>query len=261
VRTRSGADIAIVDDVVVKTHRLGTDPVALTIRLRIAGRLKCFLKPLSVEPERFGARWRTRWPRVETVPPDPAAVPWADAARLLAFLHAAHFLDDERELVHGGPARLRRALNALGGGAAAARIRRAAARLPDQVWQPGTVGRPATPVHGDWHLGQLGRVPSRSWRLIDVDDLGTGDPAWDLARPAGFWAAGLMPDTDWATFLDAYRAAGGVAVPPPPTDPWPTLDSFARAAVVQAAAWGTITNADDDAQAALVAACGLMVSD
>jgi hypothetical protein len=45
-------------------------------------------------------------------------------------------------------------------------------------------------------LGQLG------WRLgalvlIDVDDLGVGDPAADLARPAGFWAAGLLPDGDW----------------------------------------------------------------
>ena len=50
--------------------------------------------------------------------------------------------------------------------------------------------------------------------LIDVDDLGVGDPAWDLARPAGFWAAGLIPDDDWATFLDAYRDAGGPALPP-----------------------------------------------
>jgi predicted trehalose synthase len=44
-----------------------------------------------------------------------------------------------------------------------------------------------TLVHGDWHLGQLGRR-GEHWVLIDVDDLGVGDPAWDLARPAGFWA-------------------------------------------------------------------------
>ena len=70
--------------------------------------------------------------------------------------------------------------------------------------------------------------------LIDIDDLGAGDPAWDLARPAGFWAAGLIPDDDWATFLDAYRDAGGSALPR--SDPWPVLEPFARAAVVQAAA-------------------------
>jgi hypothetical protein len=52
-----------------------------------------------------------------------------------------------------------------------------------------------------------------------VDDLGVGDPAWDLARPAGFWAAGLIPDDDWAAFLQSFRDAEGPAVPP--GDPWP----------------------------------------
>src|SRR4029453_4074271 len=87
--------------------------------------------------------------------------------------------------------------------------------------------RPTTLVHGDWHLGQLGRRDG-PWVLIDVDDLGVGDPAWDLARPAGFWAAGLIPDDDWTTFLDAYRGAGGPAVPA--GDPWQGLAAFARAA-------------------------------
>jgi aminoglycoside phosphotransferase (APT) family kinase protein len=90
-----------------------------------------------------------------------------------------------------------------------------------------------TLVHGDFHLGQLGRRAG-PWVLLDVDDLGAGDPAWDLARPAGFWAAGLIPDDDWAAFVDSYRDAGGAALPA--GDPWPVLDPFARAAVVQAAA-------------------------
>ena len=66
-------------------------------------------------------------------------------------------------------------------------------------------------VHGDWHLGQLGRWRD-GWRLLDIDDLGVGDPAWDLARPAGFWACGLLPDEDWQAFLDGYRTAGGPAL-------------------------------------------------
>ena len=130
-------------------------------------------------------------------------------------------------------------------------MRRAATALPDEVWRAGSVNRPVTLVHGDWHLGQLGRAGAGvPWVLLDVDDLGVGDPAWDLARPAGFWAAGLIPDDEWARFVDAYRAAGGPALPE--GDPWPVLDAFARAAVVQAAA-----HHPDDGL--LLAACARMV--
>lgn len=129
-------------------------------------------------------------------------------------------------------------------------VRRAAASLPTQAWRPGSADRPSTLVHGDWHLGQLGRrSATEPWLLIDVDDAGVGDPAWDLARPAGFWAAGLIPDEDWTLFLDAYRDAGGPAVPS--GDPWPVLEPFARAAVVQAAA----NHPDDEL---LTAACARM---
>lgn len=137
---------------------------------------------------------------------------------------------------------LRRAPNAA--------VRRALVTLPDSVWRAGSATRPVTLVHGDWHLGQLGRLPDTApWLLIDVDDLGVGDPAWDLARPAGLWAAGLMPDDDWMAFIDSYRAAGGPAVPD--GDPWEVLEPFARAAVVQAAAH----HQDDEL---LLAACSRM---
>ena len=43
-----------------------------------------------------------------------------------------------------------------------------------------------------------------------------------------------IPDDDWATFVQAYRVAGDRRCPT--GDPWPVLDPFARAAVVQAAA-------------------------
>jgi aminoglycoside phosphotransferase (APT) family kinase protein len=93
-------------------------------------------------------------------------------------------------------------------------------------------------VHGDWHLGQMVSIRHNgkdSWRLIDVDDLGLGDPAWDLARPAAFFAAGLIDPDDWNLFLDSYRAAGGPAVESF-KDPWQSLDMPARALVVQCAA-------------------------
>jgi Ser/Thr protein kinase RdoA (MazF antagonist) len=94
-----------------------------------------------------------------------------------------------------------------------------------------------TLCHGDLHLGQLVRhpAPEGPWHLIDVDDLGRGDPAWDLARPAAWYAAGLLPPEVWQRFLGAYRAAGGPAVRPE-GDPWPELDVAARTLTVQTAA-------------------------
>lgn len=232
MQTRSGAQLVVDGDVVYKLHRPGTDPRALAVRLGIAARSDCLLSPLSTAPELLGDRWRTRWPRVETVAPTPHCLPWADAGELLARLHREP--RPPRVPPHGWPLRIRRAVDALRGGGDPA-IGRAAAGLPDAVWRVGSPERPTTLVHGDWHLGQLGRTDARSpWVLIDVDDLGAGDPAWDLARPAGFWAAGLIPDDDWASFVEAYRDADGPALPD--GDPWPVLEPFARAAVVQAAA-------------------------
>lgn len=245
MQTRSGAEITLDGDVVHKLHRPDTDPRALTVRLGIAARSECLLSPLSAVPEPVADRWRTRWPRVETLAPQPESVPWAQAGQLLARLHREPL--PHRAPPHGWPHRLRRAVDALRGGEPT--LRRAAAALPDAVWRAGSVDRPTTLVHGDFHLGQLGRHDS-GWILLDVDDVGAGDPAWDLARPAGFWAAGLIPDADWTRFVDAYRAAGGSALPD--GDPWPVLDAFARAAVVQAAAH----HRDDEL---LMAACARML--
>jgi hypothetical protein len=253
VHTSSGAEIVVdgcgQDAVVYKLHRPGTDPRQLATRLRVAAESHALLSPLSVEPEQVGDRWRTSWPYVKTVVPQPEYLPWARAGGLLARLH--HEEPAERIPVHGWPARLRRAVDALRLQSDAT-VRRAAEALPAEVWRAGSSGRPSTVVHGDFHLGQLGRRDGGApWQLIDVDDLGAGDPAWDLARPAGFWAAGLIPDDDWAAFVEAYRDADGPALPA--GDPWPILEPFAMAAVVQAAAH----EPDDEL---LLAACARMAS-
>ncbi|MHC3430434.1 phosphotransferase, partial [Streptomyces sp. DT18] len=71
-------------------------------------------------------------------------------------------------------------------------------------WARGEVPGPARALcHGDLHLGQLVRhpAPHGAWRLFDIDDLGLGDPARDLARPAAWHGCGLLSAADWSTFL------------------------------------------------------------
>ncbi|WP_437806201.1 phosphotransferase [Sorangium sp. So ce1078] len=151
-------------------------------------------------------------------------------------------------------------------------------------------------VHGDFHLGQVVRLTDAraagaghagraghtdapgprnasreglrglregGFRLIDIDDLGVGDPAWDLARPAAWYAAGLLPPEAWWRFLSAYRASGGCAVPAE-GDPWPALDAPARALAVQSAALAVAAASRDgrpldEVETALVDACRRMV--
>lgn len=298
--TPSGAILAFGGDVVVKVHRAGTDRRTLEARLRLVGDPALrgvFLAPLQPEvialEARFvaleergaddGARFATMWPRVVTVPPDPSAVPWAQAGELLARLHLAPVPGESptgATPAHGAVARLLRALDGLAEvrGAptteqrsAVRVVERAATSLPAAAWLTRAPGRPVAVVHGDWHLGQLGRPPSRSggaagaWLLLDPDDVGVGDPAWDFARPAALLAAGLLEPEAWRTLVDAYRGARGPALPPAPADPWPPLEAVARAGVVQGAA-AVLRRAIsegrplDDADRCLVAACAALTA-
>ncbi|MGL5819751.1 MAG: hypothetical protein ACRCYR_19480 [Phycicoccus sp.] len=256
--TPSGAELVTVGDVVVKVHRTGTDAAALGTRLVAAaclGAPPVWVAPLALEPRRTpDGRWATVWPRVEVLAPSSANVPWSQAGAVLARWHTTDLAaPDARMPAHGGPDRLGRAL------ARARLLDHRAGRLlvglgDRLVREVQGAGRPVATtdgdvagvapdlggsllrphlVHGDWHLGQLGRGDG-AWRLLDVDDLGVGDPAWDLGRPAGFWAAGLLDDLSWHSFLDGYRQAAGPAVPPT-GDPWPYLDLAARCAVFVAA--------------------------
>jgi hypothetical protein len=254
---------------VAKAHASDTAATELTPRLTTASRLAgVLLPPLSPTPVDLHGRLVTFWPYGTPVDPEnPDAAPWEDAAALLARLHltpAPTPLPPMR-----GPAKAALAvarLRAVGAYPAAVPVLRAWSTLP--AWARAEAAMPdtATLCHGDLHLGQLVRhpAPDGPWLLIDVDDLGPGVPAWDLARPAAWFACGLLPPDEWTRFLTAYRTAGGPAVPAD-GDPWPALDVPARALTVQTAARSiakavAADRALDEVEQALVDACDRMGS-
>ncbi|QKW10617.1 aminoglycoside phosphotransferase family protein [Streptomyces sp. NA04227] len=267
-------DVTVVrhGNTVAKAHAPGTDPAALARRTAVAAHpalRDILLPPLRPGPVLLHDRPVTLWPHGDPVDPeDRDAAPWEDMAGLLAALHRTDpaALGCGQLPPMGGPARAARAVARLAALAprhpVAASVRAAWDALPG--WARGE--RPMERgelCHGDVHLGQLVRPVGGGWRLIDVDDLGLGDPAWDLARPAAWYACGLLDASEWTRFLAAYRLAGGTAVPPQ-GDPWPVLDVPARAVTVQSAALALVKSTRagrelDEAERCVVDACARIV--
>ncbi|MFI6598384.1 phosphotransferase [Nonomuraea sp. NPDC050536] len=261
--TRTDVVVVRRGEVVVKAHSVRDDPAALGVRLRGAASAALhglMLAPLCREVLTVQGRAVTVWPAGTPVShDDPGSAPWEEGARLLARLHAVPLTLLPDLPVAGGPARAARAVRRMTGDGPVERlVRRAFDELPEAVSVAGAV--PGLLTHGDWHLGQL--VRRDRWLLIDVDDLGVGDPAWDLARPAAWYAAGLLEPAVWERFLGAYLASGGPALGA--GDPWARLDVPARALTVQLAAVA-VGNAGregrelDEVERSLVEACDRIV--
>lgn len=253
---------------VAKAHAPDTNPTHLNLRLTVAtANPDTLLAPLHPTPASLHGRLITLWPYGTPVDPEaPEHAPWEEAATLLARLH-------QRPAPPGlpamrGPAKAAQAIARLKAAAphhpAAASILRAWHTLPSWARSEAPMPGATTLCHGDLHLGQLVRHPATTgpWRLIDVDDLGVGVSAWDLARPAAWYACGLLLPDEWTRFLTAYRQAGGPAVPAH-GDPWPVLDVPARALTVQTGALAIAKSTEagrplDDAQQCVVDACDRM---
>ncbi|MFS8203618.1 phosphotransferase [Streptomyces sp. CWNU-52B] len=257
---------------VAKAHAADTAPVGLAERLAVAAHPALdgvLLAPLGPSGVELDGRPVTFWPYGTPVDrADPDAAPWEEAATLLARLHRT----PDGVLPSGlppmrGPAKAARAvarLRAAGPHPAAAPVLAAWSVLPAWARDEAPMPNTRTLCHGDLHLGQLVRAGSGDWLLIDIDDLGRGDPAWDLARPAAWFACGLLPPDEWDRFLTAYRKAGGPAVPAD-SDPWPALDVAARALTVQTAALAIAKAVAagrplDEVETSVIDACGRMAA-
>ncbi|MFI7124512.1 phosphotransferase [Nonomuraea sp. NPDC050153] len=258
--TRTDVVVLRRGEVVVKAHSARDDVESLRIRLRAAASAAVtgvMLPPLDPEVLTVAGRAVTVWPTGRPVAQDdPDSAPWEEGARLLARLHAIPLTPLPGLPPAGGPARAARAVARMtGDGPVEQLIRRTFKELPEPDPLPGLL------THGDWHLGQL--VRRDDWLLIDVDDLGVGDPAWDLARPAAWYAAGLLDPAVWERFLGAYLASGGPALGRG-DDPWRRLDVPARALTVQLAAVAVV-NAErdgrelDEVEHSLVESCNRIV--
>ncbi len=228
--------------IVVKSHSSETEVSELNSRLRWISKTmfrKLFVQPIRYRVEPMGGSLLTVWPAgTMTAVTTPEEFDWEGSARLIAALHSilvAETFAETKVPDAGWLVRLARSRSRLllTNSRIEKRVVLAAfATLPPFASKAWRTNHPCF-VHGDWHPGQVVDFQG-SPHLIDIDDVGIGDPAWDLARPAAWRLAGLLSVEVWNRFMEPYRDARGPAFDS--EDPWATLELPARAAAIQDAA-------------------------
>ena len=86
-------------------------------------------------------------------------------------------------------------------------------------------GIPVTPVHGDFHLGQVHVDGDRAW-LVDLDALGFADPASDLGNLLVFLEDKIRRDPAMAGMVQAFREEYGAHAPFPVWDRVPLYEAL-----------------------------------
>lgn len=229
-------DTHVIDDIVLLKHTPGVRADDVAARLTAASTdpvRALFTTPLSALPMRApDGRLLSLEPRLDLAQ-DANPVPWREIGGLVGRLQAIPRAEIPFLPEHGGRAAVTAALaraDAFHPGGSTD-ILRELGRTLLRTWPP--VGR-KTLVHGNLMLSTIGRLPGTpSWMFRDVRTLGVGDASWDLGRPAGLWAAGMLDDQSWAAFASGYAEAGGRLSLT--DDPLATLDHPARCAVFMAA--------------------------
>lgn len=254
-------------DLVIKIHPPDLREEELILRTKTISEdelRRVFLQPLANAPVQTGHQWATVWPRAKPLQAHrPEDVDWEGCATLLAALHSASPAATAESAAPQARfvQRLLRSMDTLSSFARCSfsqDIRKAFETIPID----GLVTKKVTYVHGDFHPGQVVLYQGEHL-LIDIDDFGVGNPAWDLARPAAWYLAGLLPKECWARFLNAYVSAGGNAFANGKAV-WQELELPARASIVQMAA-SVLTRAKkahrglEDYEMAYVVACQRIV--
>lgn len=222
----------VVDDFVVTKHPGSMRTRDLAARLKAASTdpiRALFAPPLTAVPITAPDGRLLSLEPVTDSAAEISPIPWREAGSLVARLQAMPLPARNPLPEHGGRAAVQASLaraDALHPGGSTD-ILRELGRTLLRTWP--TASRPVL-VHGAVHLGTIGRLPGTpTWLFTQPETLGFGPATWDLGRPAGMWAAGLLDQDSWQSFVAGYAEAGGGM--PAEGETWDELDHPARCAV------------------------------
>ncbi|MBP9708853.1 MAG: phosphotransferase [Oligoflexales bacterium] len=263
---RGSAYVVKYGNIVAKIHSTSTDIIELKSRIDLIGQesiCNFFLQPLLRKVEIVKGRLLTLWPAGLTS--ESASVDrldWKEHALLLAEFHKASFRIENKEQVlakAGNEFRLQRMHSRFQASKNCKEKNYVLGAFSTLTFADSKHGQnnACHVIHGDWHPGQVVQYNDNA-KLIDIDDVGIGNPAWDLARPAAWYLASFLSDSIWQDFLDSYRDAGGPAIKG--KNPWEFLELPARTVVIQSAAKALIdtqteTRLLDDFELELINMC------